>query len=139
VDAKNVESALILVVDDDVRTARLLVRLLRDDGFEVEMCTDGACAIARLGRHPLPSALITDLRMPHVDGMSVARYARSRSPQMPIFVTTGYPNLVDAAPMDAELTPPAFVHTKPIDYQRLAEELRHAAVLPVPSRRLHGD
>ena len=134
VDARNVGSALVLVVDDDVRTARLLVRLLRDDGFEVERCTDGACAVARLGRHPMPRALITDLRMPHVDGMSVARYARSRSPTMPVFVMTGYPNLVEAA----ELSPPAFVHTKPIDYQRLSDELRKAAVPTLPSVRRPG-
>jgi CheY-like chemotaxis protein len=126
---------LVLVVDDDVRSARLLVRLLEDDGFDVELATDGARAIARLGRHPLPQALVTDLCMPHVDGLSVARYARSLSPRMPVFLVTGYPELVHGSPADVELEPAAFVHTKPIDYQRLSDELREAAVVAVPSVR----
>jgi DNA-binding NtrC family response regulator len=125
-DAMMVDPALILVVDDDVRTARLLVRMLRDDGFEVELATDGATAIGRLGRQPMPDVLVTDLRMPHADGMAVARYARSRRPNLPVFVVTGYPHLV-APGGSLSIEPPPVVHAKPIDYARLSSDLRRCA------------
>ena len=125
-DAMKIEPALILVVDDDVRTARLLVRMLRDDGFQVELATDGAAAIGRLGRQPMPDVLVTDLRMPHADGMAVARYARSRRPSLPVFVVTGYPDLV-APGGSLSIEPPPVVHAKPIDYVALSGDLRRCA------------
>src|SRR5262245_14724103 len=82
----------ILVVDDDVRTARLLARMLREDGFEAEFAPDGATAIGRLAHHPMPDVLVTDLRMPHASGVTVARYARSREATLPIVMITGYPD-----------------------------------------------
>jgi len=122
-DALKAEPALILVVDDDVRTARLLVRMLRDDGFEVELATDGASAIGRLARQPTPDVLVTDIRMPHADGVAVAKYARSRRPGLPVVVVTGYPEMV-APGANQSLVPPAIVHTKPVDYGSLRDELR---------------
>jgi len=81
----------ILVVDDDARTARMLVRMLCEDGYEAELAVDSAGAIGRLGRSPLPDALVTDLKLPHGDGIAVAQYARSRRPRLPVFVITGHP------------------------------------------------
>jgi len=122
VDSPKADPALILVVDDDVRTARLLVRMLEDDGFLAELATDGAAAIGRLARLPIPDVLVTDLRMPYADGMAVAQFARSRCPSLPVFVVTGYPDLV--AKLEASLEPRAVVHTKPLDYAALSDELR---------------
>jgi CheY-like chemotaxis protein len=121
VDCPAQKSSLILLVDDDARTARVLARMLTDDGFDVELATDGAAAIGRLGRAPIPDVLVTDLRMPHADGMAVARYARSRSPAMPVILLTVYPELVPA--LQAGFDPPLVLHTKPIDYARLREVL----------------
>jgi two-component system response regulator MprA len=112
---------LILLVDDDVRSTRILARMLREDGFDVELAIDGAAAIGRIARSPLPDVLVTDLRMPHADGMAVVRYARSRRADLPVLIVTGYPNLVP--PGDA-LDPAPTVLSKPLDYARLHEELR---------------
>ena len=46
----------VLVVDDDERTARLLARLLTEDGFDVEVVTDGVAAMARLSNGEGPTA-----------------------------------------------------------------------------------
>jgi CheY-like chemotaxis protein len=122
-------SQRVLIVDDDVRTARLLARLLRDDGFVVELAADGAAAIARLARAPVPDALVTDLRMPHADGVAVARYARSRRSHIPVFIVTGYPTLVPRA-VDEECPsggdPDTQVFPKPLAYADLTEALRVA-------------
>ncbi|NUO50801.1 MAG: response regulator [Polyangiaceae bacterium] len=116
-------SKLILVVDDDVRTARVLARMLRDDGFEAEIARDGAAAIARLSREPAPKVLITDLRMPHADGWAVARYARTQAPDICVFVITGYPERAKAWASGAG---GATVLTKPVDYRTLSTGIREA-------------
>jgi two-component system response regulator MprA len=114
---------LVLVVDDDARSARLLAKMLRDDGFDAEVATDGAAAIARLSRAPVPDALVTDYRMPYADGMAVARYARSRCCELPVFIVTGYPDLVPRVRPSLD-PPPMTLHNKPLDYDTLLSELR---------------
>lgn len=120
---------LLLLVEDEAHTARLLAKMLREDGFAVEVALDGADAIAKLTRDALPDALVTDFRMPLVDGVAVARYARARRPDMPVVFVTGYPQLAGAARLD----PAAGVQTKPIDYPELSRWLREAlAARPTP-------
>jgi two-component system response regulator MprA len=110
----------LLLVDNETRSARILAKMLREDGFDVEVTYDGASAISRLGRKPVPDALLTDYRMATVDGVTVAKYARSISPTMPIVFLTGYPHMVSSRveSLGAE------VHAKPLDYPRLKKEVR---------------
>jgi CheY-like chemotaxis protein len=126
-DATLHDRPLVLVVDDDARSAALLARLLRADGYEAEVTNDGAAALARLTRNPVPDAVVTDFHLPHADGLAVGRYARSRRPAVAIFVVTGYPNSLASAadPLDQ----PLHVLTKPLDYADLLRRL--ATALPV--------
>ncbi len=117
---------MILLVDDDARSARTLARLLREDGFSVELASDVAMAIARLVREPIPDALIIDLRMPHADGFAVARYARTRCVTMPVLMVTGYPEVASWA--EPTFDPPALILTKPLSYEELTARLRIAGV-----------
>jgi two-component system response regulator MprA len=123
-DATLQHRPLVLVVDDDARSATLLARLLRADGYEAEVTNDGAAALARLTRNPVPHAVVTDFHLPHADGLAVGRYARSRRPAVALFVVTGYPNsLTNAAdPRDQ----PLHVLTKPLDYSDLLRRLASA-------------
>jgi two-component system response regulator MprA len=118
----------ILLVEDDARSARLLARMLEEDGFAVELARDGAAAIARLSHPPLPRLVCTDLQLPHAGGMAVARYARSLDPLLPLVLTTGYPE--QATAMEREMTPPPVVLTKPFDYRALRQEIRALLGLP---------
>jgi CheY-like chemotaxis protein len=124
VDTKKQPRRLVLLVDDDIRSARVFVRMLREDGFEVEMAHDGAVAIGRLSRAPAPDVLITDLQLPHADGIAIAKYARSCIPALPIFMVTGYPDLV--ALRAKAFDPAPLIFTKPLDYQVFAKELDRA-------------
>jgi CheY-like chemotaxis protein len=111
----------VLVVDDDERSGRMLAGLLRRDGFTVDMCPGGLAGLQRLADGPMPDVLVTDLRMPQIDGITVARLARSHSPTMPIVIVTAYPDL--ARRLDgAEPTPQVFI--KPLDYPALVSALR---------------
>jgi two-component system response regulator MprA len=118
----------VLVVDDDVRSARRLAKMLREDGYDVDVASDGAAAIARLSRGPAPAVLVTDLCMPNADGTAVALYARSRYKDMPIIVVTGYPEL--AAQLERDLAPQPVVFTKPLVYADLSAALARAGVNP---------
>ncbi len=113
-----------LVVDDDVRSARLLARLLEEDGFDVEVETDGRAAIARLSTLPFPDMLLTDLRMPFADGVTVARHARAVDAHIPVFIITGYPELMTR--LDTVFRPSARVFAKPLAYPELTAAMRLA-------------
>ena len=131
--------SLILVVDDDLRTTRVLVKMLREDGFDVDHATHGAAAIGRLTRGPLPDALLTDFRMPYADGLTVARFGRFQRPSLPIVVMTGYPEQLTQS--DHAMDPPLVIFTKPIEYTLVRAEL--CRVLgrtsePAPSSRRTG-
>ena len=119
---------LVLVVDDDTRSARRLAQLLREDGYAVEVAGDRAAAVGRLSRLPLPDILITDMQLRHVDGGAVARYARVGRPNISVFFVTGYPQLAPA-----KLGGPgadAVVFTKPLDYEALRAELDRQCTVP---------
>jgi len=111
----------VLLVDVDVRSSRRLARLLADDGFVVEVLSDGAAAMSRLARWPLPRTLITELAVPSTDGETVARFARSRDPALRIIVLTTHPHLL--RPQNVP-EPMPVVMTKPLDYRSLLELLR---------------
>jgi two-component system response regulator MprA len=112
----------LLLVDPDLRSARVLRRLLEEDGYRVEHAGDGASAIERLSASEPLDALITDVRMARAGGLQVAAFARTRRPALPVLVTTGYPERV--AGLDGPA--PLVILTKPIDYELLRAALEVA-------------
>jgi two-component system response regulator AtoC len=82
------EPARILVADDELNLRRVLVAMLRRDGHEVVQATDGAEAMELLGQDV--DVVITDLRMPKVDGMEVLRTATRTYPHVPVIMITAY-------------------------------------------------
>jgi DNA-binding NtrC family response regulator len=115
---------VVLLVDDDLRTTRRMADMLREDGFGVEVARDGAAAVARLSRSPVPDALVTELTTAHADGIAIGRFARNQRPGLPVLFVTSYPNLF--SPEAFSEGPPARLYTKPVDYTALKEALRDA-------------
>jgi len=111
----------VLVVDDDERSGQMLAGLLRRDGFIVEVCAGGLAGLQRLADGPAPDVLVTDLRMPQIDGITVARLARTHSPMMPILIVTAYPDMARRLE-GTEPKPQIFI--KPLDYPTLVDALR---------------
>jgi CheY-like chemotaxis protein len=124
-DAQVRPMPIALVVEDDLPAVRSLATMLRAEGYAVETAQDGAAAVARLTRDPLPDVLITDLTMPHVNGTAVIEFARSRRKDLPVLVVTGYPEM--AAGALARLAPPPTVLVKPIDLPELLKVVQIAA------------
>lgn len=112
----------VLIVEDDARTARTLARMLEEDGYTAEVTFDGASAIARLGRGPPPDVLVVDYRLPHLDGLAVAGFARSKKPDLRIIFITSYAEVI--AHSKQTLDPPPVILSKPLVYRDLVTELR---------------
>ena len=81
----------VLVVDDDANVRALYVDALEDFGHTVAIAADGAEALEQLRTGDHPCVILTDLRMPRMDGFEL-RQAVERDPQLaaiPIVVITG--------------------------------------------------
>jgi two-component system cell cycle response regulator len=85
----------ILVVDDDEAVCGFLKRVLEGAGHHVEVSNGGPDAIHRLEKASF-DLVITDLKMPGVDGMGVLRKARELDPHREVIVITGYVSVTSA-------------------------------------------
>ncbi|MFB1485338.1 sigma-54-dependent transcriptional regulator [Corallococcus sp. RDP092CA] len=83
--------ARVLVADDDAGVRYTLRGLLEDDGLEVEEAVDGEAALARLDAEPPVDLVLSDLRMPRMDGMELLRrvHARPRAPRVILITAHG--------------------------------------------------
>jgi len=79
----------ILVVDDEETIRELLLKTLALAEYEVDVAPDGRTAVDRM-RMIQYDLLITDLRMPGVDGLTVIREARRLKADIPVTILTGY-------------------------------------------------
>lgn len=81
--------ARVLVVDDEETIRDLLSKTLALADYEVDLAPDGRTAVDRM-RIISYDLLITDLRMPGVDGLAVIREARRLKADIPVIIVTGY-------------------------------------------------
>lgn len=105
---------LVLLIDDDTRTATRLAQMLREDGYAVEVLGDGVEALRRLENMPSPDVVVTDLMMPGASGFTVMLEARRKQPNVPVIFLTGHPDLLARLPL--KLDPEPIIFTKPIEY-----------------------
>jgi excisionase family DNA binding protein len=81
----------ILVVDDQPSMCELLTTILAVTELSVVSAFDGSSALERL-RACAYDLLITDLRMPGMDGTALAREAKRLQPDIKVMIVTGYPS-----------------------------------------------
>ncbi len=77
---------LILVVDDDPPSVKMIAFLLREEGYDVITASNGREAL-RLVEERAPDLIILDIMMPHIDGLEVCRRIRERSDVPIIFLS----------------------------------------------------
>jgi excisionase family DNA binding protein len=77
----------VLVVDDEASIRDLLAKTLALAEYDVDLAPDGRAAIDRLRISPY-DLLITDLKMPGVDGLTVIREGRRLRPDIPVIIIT---------------------------------------------------
>ena len=79
----------ILVVDDEPANLRLLRYVLDHKGYETAQAKDGLEALELLAQSRF-DLVISDVRMPRMDGVALARHIVSSQPITPIFLMTAY-------------------------------------------------
>jgi DNA-binding NtrC family response regulator len=110
----------ILVVDDDQRTREAVMLYLQGLGYQVESTADAQSGldVVRKG----VDLVISDIRMPEMDGIEFLQEIRAVQPGLPVILITGYPG--PEASWDArQLEATAFL-SKPFRLEALANHVR---------------
>ncbi len=123
----------ILVVDDEPAVRDLLAKTLATADYEVETAPDGPTAIERL-RASEYDLLITDLKMPGMDGLSVIREGRRCSTELAVIVITGFST--EASAIEALNLGVTGYLTKPFRLPKVLESAARALREPAPSFEL---
>jgi two-component system cell cycle response regulator CpdR len=110
----------ILLAEDDATMREFLERALARAGYEVAACANGAEAYERLEQEPF-TLLLTDIVMPRMDGIELARRASELDPELKIMFITGFA----AVTLNNDQRPPkdARVLSKPFHLKDLVREV----------------
>lgn len=119
VDADERKNIRVLVVDDELDAMEIIAAYLEGQGYSVSAASNGEDALAIAGAMQ-PNILITDIRMPHMDGNSLIKALRERDPGLPVIVMTGHPGDAECpVEDDASADAPVMVMSKPLDLKEL--------------------
>jgi CheY-like chemotaxis protein len=120
---RNVSQApvVVLVVDDEYLVRSMTAEVLRDQGFTVHEAQSGEVALALLRGGLQINALVTDVRMPEMSGLELAKHVLARQPRTKILYVSGFVPASLALKSGAllgELLP------KPFSYDELAAAMK---------------
>jgi DNA-binding NtrC family response regulator len=126
------ESAKILVVDDETSILKLLKEALTQWGYQVTCVSTGTEALEAI-RTELFDAAITDIRMPEMTGLDILREIKRHDESIEVVVMTGYPTIASAV---EALKEGAYDYlSKPL----ILDELRHLMARVTERRFLKGE
>ncbi len=116
----------ILLVDDEPNLRKVLGALLQQEGFEVHAESDGEAALARVRTSPSGTfdAVISDLRMPRLDGIGLLRALVREDPELPVVLLTAH-GTVDSAVEAVKLGAFDYLE-KPFDRDQIRTVLQRA-------------
>ena len=106
----------LLIVDDDLRQRELLEEVFVAQGYSVTACSNGQDALLNLENQKFDT-VITDLKMPHINGTEVLKACQRQEPEMPVIIITGHGS-IDSA-IDAMKTGAYDYIQKPFDPEEL--------------------
>jgi CheY-like chemotaxis protein len=116
----------VLMAEDEQLAAEVLEEGLLDAGFEVLAAPDGQAALELAGTGARFDVLLTDLRMPRLDGRELIARLRAGRPDLPVVVMTGYPPNGGTSELH-DGSAPLELLTKPIELARLVNAIRQVA------------
>lgn len=91
-------SRKLLIIDDDILVRNSIRAYLEDSGFQVTEVADAVSALAFLSLPDslnYPDLVITDLRMPHIDGLQLLQDLQDSHPKLPVIVISGAGTITD--------------------------------------------
>jgi nitrogen regulation protein NR(I) len=138
------ERKQVLIVDDEPNLRKILSAQLTRDGYDAQTAEDGEQGLHLLREHHI-DLIITDLKMPKVDGMTLLKRALEIEPELPVVLITAH-GTIDTAVEALKRGAFDFV-TKPFDKDEVRQivakalktrELRGADATPAPSGARFG-
>lgn len=117
----------IAIVDDDEKIPPALASLLRSSGFEAVCFWSGSDLLAYPGFASL-AAVLSDIQMPHMSGLELAREIQAKTPDLPVILMTG--NVDVAATATASQSGANSILKKPIIFEELLYALRSVLTNP---------
>lgn len=127
--------APVLVVDDDADMLRLLSLRLGTAGYAVTAVGSAEAALERL-EVLRPQVVLSDVRLPGMDGLALFNAIQSRMPGLPVILLTAHGSIPDA--VDATLRGVFSYLTKPFDGKELLSALERALALSANLHPLSG-
>jgi len=106
----------VIVIDDEVNAATALEKLLREDGYEVSAANDARTGLSLLEKTD-PDIVLTDLRMPGMDGLELLTKVKQIRPETMVILMTAY-GTVKTAVRAMKLGAEDYL-AKPIDFEEL--------------------
>ena len=125
----------VLIVDDEPDVRKVIKMTLTKAGYDVIEAEDGEQAIAAIkeGENPLLlSVIISDIRMPKINGVEAIHYFQQQWPRVPLIVLTGFPDIEMAI---------GFLKTGVVDYLVKPVEkdtLTNAVAKALAQRTIHS-
>jgi two-component system cell cycle response regulator CpdR len=113
--------AKIILAEDDGDMRRFLSRALQNAGYEVISFDNGLSAYQRLREEPF-ELLLTDIVMPEMDGIELARRASELDPDIKIMFITGFAAV--ALNPDSKAPKNAKILSKPVHLRELVNEVQ---------------
>jgi two-component system, LuxR family, response regulator FixJ len=131
IDANREET--IHIVDDDADTRQIIVGMIAEVGVRAETYASAADFLATYVSGS-PGCLVTDLRMPEIDGLSLVRRLKQTAESLPVIVVTGSGDIRSA--VEAMHLSAVDVLLKPFERLILCDRIRHSLALDATRRRL---
>ena len=123
--------AHVLIADDDADVLQTLVNILAVTDYRIETVPNGVAAVTRL-RQTAYDLVLTDLMMPGLDGIEVAREAKQLWPAIRVIIVTGHPttsSAIDALNVGVDGYVP-----KPFEPEDVLKATAHALTLAAGAR-----
>jgi PAS domain S-box-containing protein len=118
---------LILIIDDEVSICEMTKTMLENNGYKAILAQDGVEGVALYASRIREIALvITDMRMPHMDGPATIRALRNISPLVKVIITTGFSEDSPASRLSAKEVNATLI--KPYTTEKLLEVIHQVLV-----------
>jgi len=130
------DTQTVLVIDDDESLRRVMEYHLQEEGYRVVTAVDGRAGLERFQAGPV-DLVVTDIRMPEMDGMELLARVKAMQPDLPVVVLTAH-GTIDSA-VDAMKLGATDYLTKPFSREALKAAVRKAlevGALRTENRRL---
>ena len=112
----------LLIVDDECNFRNMIAHILKGEGYKVSLAEDGIAALRDLATE-ICDVLITDIRMPNMDGIELFNNVKTLYPQMPVIFLSGsaYPKAIENNLKEGSL----YYFEKPVDHALLKCSIKH--------------